>query len=301
VTDHPIAIRRATAADTARVFDVFHASVADLSRRRGQAWDTDRQTAWAVRGSLFEFLAEHHAEWWVAEDTIDSEIVGYARSVDREGLFELAECFVDPRHQSAGVGRRLLEVAFPSNHARVRVIVATTDPRALARYIRADTVARFPIASFSGPPAATEHGLADLKVARASADDVAGLIGIDRAVLDFPRAADEFAWLLSEREGYLYRRQDVPIGFGFIGGGLTGPIAALDPDDQVPILLHLESRAAALEMASLTFMVPMVNEVAMRHLLDRGLRIEPWLSLFLSNRAFGQFDRYVCFTPEFVL
>jgi hypothetical protein len=39
----------------------------------------------------------------------------------------------------------------------------------------------------------------------------------------------------------------------------------------------------------------------MRHLLDRGFRIDAPLNLFMSNRPFGQFDRFVAFAPPIVL
>ncbi len=64
---------------------------------------------------LYALLAEIAAEWWVAEDDA-GRLIGYARSIERGagyGLFELSEFFVRPGHQSAGVGRALLERAFP--------------------------------------------------------------------------------------------------------------------------------------------------------------------------------------------
>jgi hypothetical protein len=39
----------------------------------------------------------------------------------------------------------------------------------------------------------------------------------------------------------------------------------------------------------------------MRHLLARGFRIESPMSLFLSSVPFGQFDRFIAFSPEVVL
>jgi GNAT superfamily N-acetyltransferase len=226
--------------------------------------------------------------------------VGYARSVARGGLFELSEFFVRPVRQSAGVGRRLLGLAFPPDRGEVRVVVATPDVRALSRYYRAGTVARFPIASLSATPVARE-GAIGLEVIRASLDDIPALAALERSVLEFDRGRDELAWLLEQREGYLYRRDGEAIGFGFIGQGGTGPVAALDPADQVPILLHLEARAGALARRDVTFEVPMINEAAMRHLLARGYRIDPFLTLLLSSRPFGQFDRFLAFSPPFVL
>jgi hypothetical protein len=38
----------------------------------------------------------------------------------------------------------------------------------------------------------------------------------------------------------------------------------------------------------------------MRHLLGRGFRINPPMSLFMTSVPFGRFDRYVMFGPPIV-
>jgi hypothetical protein len=45
----------------------------------------------------------------------------------------------------------------------------------------------------------------------------------------------------------------------------------------------------------------MVNEVAVRHLLDRGFKIDPFLTILMSSRPFGRFDRFIGFAPPLVL
>lgn len=292
-------IRRGTAGDSEPCFRVFLESVVDLSRRIGSPWEANPEQVWARFEPIYRRLGDHAAEWWVAE-AADGELIGYARSVARGGLFELTEFFVRPQRQSAGIGRRLLELAFPPDRGEVRVIIATPDLRALSRYYRAGTVARFPIVSLTGPPGVGDEP-AGLEVVRASTDDIPALAEVERTVLEFDRGPDDLAWLLEQREGYLYRRDGQAIGLGFIGRSGTGPIATLDPADQVPILLHLEGRAKALGSADVSFEVPMINEVAMRHLLDRRFQMDPFLTLLLSSRPFGQFDRFVPLSPPFVL
>jgi len=138
---------------------------------------------------LFGHLAVNAAEWWVAADPSDSSLVGYARSVERGGLLELSEFFVRPGEQSAGLGARLIERAFPPGRGEVRVIIATTDVRAVARYCRAGTVGRFPDGD-AGP----------LEVVRATLEDLAELAAIEEAVVGYPRHAD-YPWLVAQREG----------------------------------------------------------------------------------------------------
>lgn len=293
-------IRRATGDDSRRAFDIFLASALDLTRRLNVTWEVEPEPLWGRMGYLFERLAEHHAEWWIAEDATTGAPIGYARSVERGVLLELSEFFVHPGRQAAGIGAALLERAFPPDRGGVRAIIATTDMRAQARYYKAGTAARFPIASLEGEPRTVELDDDAIEVQRLAADDdLEPLRRIEAAVLEFHRG-DEFRWLLGHREGYVYRRGGEPIGFAFVGRA-CGPIAALEPADQVPILRHVEGRAAALGVPLLSLEVPMPNAVAVGHLLDRGLRIDPFFTFLMSSRPFGRFDRYIGFSPPFLL
>ncbi len=292
-------IRRGEPADSRAVFDVFLAAVRDLTARQGSPWEPEAGPLWERMRPMLDRLAEHGAEWWIADDPEDGEMIGYARSIQRGGLVELSEFFVHPDRQSAGVGAALLERAFPEGRGEVRAIIATTDVRAQARYYRAGTAARFPIVAVEGEPrpAAPPTGV---EVARIREADLGAVRQIEAAVLEFDRGA-EFRWLLEQREGWLYRHDGRPIGFAFVGRTGSGPIAALRPEDQSAILDHVETRAAAIGVGTLSLEVPMVNEVAMRHLLARGFTLDGFYTLLMSNRPFGQFDRFIGFSPPFVL
>jgi hypothetical protein len=91
------------------------------------------------------------------------------------------------------------------------------------------------------------------------------------------------------------------IDVAFVGKGGTGPIAAVEPEDLPEILLHVEGRAVALGIERIEFQVPGPNEVAARHLLARGFRIDPWINILMSNREFGRFDRVLPFGPPLFL
>jgi GNAT superfamily N-acetyltransferase len=292
-------LRRGTPADTPAIFEVFLASVRDLAKRLGTPWEATDADIRERLAPLVEHIGAHAAEWWIAESP-DGEIVGYARSIERGGLLELTEFFVHPDRQSAGVGTALLERAFPAGRGEVRAIIATTDLRAQARYYRAGTVARFPIVSIEGRPRPAATTDPSIEAIRAGVADMETLRDLERRVLEFDRG-EEFGWLLERREGWIYQRGGRPIGFAFIGADGSGPIATLEAEDQAPILRHIETRAAEIGVPLLSLEVPMINGVAMRHLLDRGFRIDPFLTLLMSNRPFGQFDRYVGFSPPFIL
>lgn len=299
MTSTEITIRRATPDDIRPAFDVSMASMRDLFARQGNEWKLDAESFWMVWSPFLTHLAAHAAEWWIAEDRADGSMLGYARSIERGGLFELSEFFIRPDRQSAGVGRQLMERAYPLGRGDVRAIIATTDVRGLSRYYAAGTVARFAMVSLAAPPEATRSA-GDLEVVSATVDDRPEIAAIEAAVFGYPRDAD-YAWLFERRESYLYRRAGRAVGFAFFSVAGQGPIAALEPADLRPILLHLEARAQACGMESISFEVPSINEVAMQHLLGRGFKIDAPLNLLMSNVPFGQFDRLIAFGPPIVL
>lgn len=298
-------LRPATAADSEACFRLFWDSISDLAARSGTPWEGSADDRWPGFTSLYALLAEIAAEWWVAEDRDGGRLIGYARSVERgedRGLFELSEFFVRPGHQSTGVGRALLERAFPIGRGEVRAIVATGDVRAVARYHRADTSIQFPILGLNGTPSADAA-----TVLRLEAEPIADSVGlaevaeIERAVLGYDRGPHELGWLLDRREAYRYRDAGRTVAFSFIGPDGAGPIAALEPDHVPDVLAHVEARAAAIGREDLGFEAPAPNVVAIRHLLGRGFQLDPFVTYLMANRPFGQFDRYLGFTPPFVL
>lgn len=292
--------------DSFDCFALFWGSIQDLAVRLGTAWDGTAEEAWPRFEALYQHLADIAAEWWVAEGHGGKGLLGYARSLERGGLFELTEFFVRVDRQSAGIGRQLLERAFPVDRGEVRLIIATADVRALARYLRAGTAIQFPIIGFTGEPRTDGSPPADalspvLIEAQSGPASLATVMEIERAVLGADRGG-ELDWILARREGYVYLSPDGrPAAFAFIGADGVGPIAALEPHHQPDVLLHLEGRAVAMGRESLGFEVPAPNIVAMRHLLGRGFRVDPFLTLLMASRPFGQFDRYLGFTPPFVL
>ena len=298
-------LRRATAADSEACFRLFWDSISDLAARQGTPWEGTADDRWPTSTALYDLLAEIAAEWWVAEQGSGGSLVGYARSIERGvdgGLFELSEFFVRPGHQSTGVGRALLQQAFPVGRGEVRAIIATGDVRAVARYHRADTSIQFPILGLTG--VASADAAAEVRLVAEPITDAGGLAEvaeIERAVLGYDRGEHELGWLLDRREAYRYRDAGVTVAFAFIGLDGVGPIAALEPQHLPDVLDHVEARAVAIGREDIGFEVPAPNVVAIRHLLARGYRIDPFVTYLMATRPFGQFDRYLGFTPPFVL
>jgi len=151
-------IRRATSEEAEACHEILWGSVTDFGARHGTPLDGTAADWWASGEPVHRFLAAHAAEWWVAVEP-DGSLVGYARSIERGGLFELTEFFVEPTAQSRGVGRALIERAFPVGRGDVRSIIATIDVRALTHYYGAGTAVRFPILTLVGAPETA--GIAD--------------------------------------------------------------------------------------------------------------------------------------------
>ena len=296
--------RPGTAADTRTCFDIFEVTVDDLGRRTGGGANSTSgdPNAFEIRRPMFEHLAATADEWWVAEDDATGRAVGYARSIVRDGVRELTEFFVLPDAQSAGVGRGLLARAFPDEGVRHRAIVATIDPRAIARYLRAGLDARVPMIGFEGAPR-DERLATDL--VREPMDPVdpplEALAEVDRRLLGFRRDEDH-RWLASQRPGVVYRR-DASVGRLRLspdaavvgrtvcrarGGGPAGPHRR-----------RRDAAAFAAGHATVTFDVALTARPALDHLLGRGFRVDPFVMLFFTDGPVDGLDRYVLTSPPF--
>lgn len=297
-----IIYRKATAEDSYSVFQVFSKSIIDLGERTNVMAITGGnhpevlQSLWQRRKFLFDFLAENAAQFWVAEQ--DGKIIGYARSIEHDGLMDLTEFFVLPDQQSGGVGRELLARAFPESDARYRVIVATMDERALFRYLSAGVYARFPIKYFYRKAEKVEVKT-DLKIEPMQVDlHLQDLDRIDKMIIGHSRG-DIHRWVATTRSGFVYKRNGKVVGYGYVGEG-TGPFAVLDENDFPAVLAHAENLMAEMggEFGAET---PFINKGAIRYFLDRKYQIDSFTVLFMSNEPFGRFENYLCFSPIFFM
>ncbi len=291
--------RKGTIEDSHSVFQVFVESIMDLSERTNVMAITGGrdpqvlENMWQRRKSMFDFLAQNAAQFWVAEE--DGRIMGYARSIEHDGVMDLTEFFVSPKSQSAGVGRELLARAFLSRTAQYKVIVATTDDRALSRYLKAGVYGRFPIKYFSRK---AEHVdvKTDLSIESLITEHhMTELNRIDRTVMGHVRPSIH-RWIATDREGFIYRRKGEVVGYGYSGG----PYALLNDSDFPAVLAHGESRAAELEK-NFGVETPLINRKAIQYFLERKYEIDSFTVLFMSNEPFGKFENYLCFSPIFFM
>lgn len=299
-----ITFRRGTVDDSHTVYEIFGAALFDLSERQGVmaiAGANDpkvRAELWMRRRPLFEHLARTAYEFWIAEE--DGQAVGYARSILRDNMLELTEFFVLPGAQSAGVGRELLARAFPFVENTHRVIVATTDVRALVRYLKAGVVPRMPEMYWTRKPenVPVESDL-EFVPARNAPETLSQLAALDRAVLGHTRELDHL-FLMETRALYFYRRRNQVVGYGYLASG-AGPMAVLDAADFPGVLAHAERHAFAQGFQEIGFDVPMTNRAAIDHLLARKYELDAFVALLMSDVPFGKLENYVLTAPPFFL
>jgi hypothetical protein len=294
-----------TTADSYAVFLLFEQVYADLLRRQGITEATSvRDPAalartWAARRPMYQHLATTADQFWLARRR--GQIIGFARSIVRDGIRLLTELFVLPGEQSAGLGRELLSRAFPLEGDERRWLLATGDLRAQALYLRSGLYPNFPAYYFWRQPRQLQLVESDLEVktATASAGTIQAMGDIDARILGHQRDVDH-RWLLSDRHGYLYLRDGKPVGYGYIGHS-NGPFALLDEADYPAVLARAESELARLDSTHFGLEVPMVNHQAVDYLLRNGFRIGDFIAQFMSNGQTGRFGNYIMTSPPFIL
>jgi GNAT acetyltransferase-like protein len=254
------------------------------------------ESLWQKRRPMFEFLTKTASQFWVAER--GGEIVAYARSVEHDSLQELTEFFVEPGQQSGGIGGGLLSRAFPKSDARYRTIIATLDERALYRYMKAGVYGRFLLKYFYRKAEKVDIKT-DLKIEPLQLNIHREQIDrIDKELIGHTRGVVH-DWIASNRDGFIYRRDEKVVGYGYVGSG-HGPFAVLDDNDFPAVLAHAESLMAE-KGDEFGAGVPLINVRALQYFIERKYKIDSFSALLMSNVPFGRFENYLCFSPEFFM
>jgi GNAT superfamily N-acetyltransferase len=307
---------------------IWRVAIEDYQARLGQPQVPDDPAP--LLRLLAHLLKTDPERFWVAERAGRvagrGPAVGFASASVREGLWFLAMLFVEPASQAAGVGLALMDRAqagrdvspggpavpgpddpFDTGIHTWGMCTDAAQPISNALYARRGMPPRIPAWRLFGevrrwgalpqPPPSLEVASFEAVIAdgpegaRRLADVVDGL---DREIVGSAHPRDH-AWLRREgRTGFLVQDRGDGRALGYAYGstaGRLGPVAALDPALH-PVLLGLAIREAP-AFGPVAAWVPGTAVVAMRALLDAGLRFDGFPGLVCWSRAEHPFERYI--------
>jgi GNAT superfamily N-acetyltransferase len=272
-------IRAATEDDLTGIFDIFY-----LNEMHGV---DDPPPRGAVPPWLAHTLAT--GELLVAERA--GEFIGFAGLTIRSGVAFLTDLFVRPDVQSGGVGRALLRAILPTDVA-VTCTLASSDPRALALYIRAGKLPQWPNYWLLGESAGLRLAASNVEVAEALPED-GELLRWDREIAGRDRPQDHRFWVREQAGVPLWFRRGVTtIGYGYARFNASiiwhqealtfGPIGARTPGDALDCALAAVRWGR--ERASLVRVALPGPHPALRPLLDAGFRISDFDTFVSTSR-----------------
>jgi len=243
----------------------------------------------------------------VAEE--DGAIRGYAGAITRGNVVFLTDLFVDPSYQSGGLGRTLLNAAMPTSDELTRCAVSSSDPRALALYIRAGMRPQWPCFALRLDAEcahdwsrATFPNVGAMPTIVEVALDDPDLLVWDTRIGGRPRAADLAFWrdeqdgagLWLQRDGQRIGYAVIRLHAGLAGAPIcaVGPIGAATPDDARACTLAAVAWAAQHALV-VTIEVPGPH-ASLPILLDYGFHIR-YADTFVTTGEAPFFDarRYI--------
>jgi GNAT superfamily N-acetyltransferase len=298
--------------------EIWRESINDYTRRLNQP-DLQAETGPLLR--LYTHLQATDPERFVVAIQPDGagsgggeKIVAFAAALQRERLWFLSMCFVRPRIQAAGVGRRLLAEVGPrptdaaTGEPTARATATdSAQPISNALYASVGMVPRVPLLNLIGLPERPEafgalpSGVTPVPfevLAREDHEELAVTVdALDRDSLGVAHPIDH-AYLRGEsRRGWLYRGPDgAPLAYGYATeAGRIGPVATRDAELLAPILGHLTSAVAP--RGAFAIWLPGTADRAVVTSLQAGFRLEPFPILLCWDRPFADLSRYLPISP----
>ena len=167
-------------------------------------------------------------ELWIAEHA--GVALGFAGTVKRGSTVFLTDLFVDPHHQSSGIGLQLLRQAMAGSANHIQFTVSSSDVRALALYARAGMQPQWPhfLLRVHNPrvEALSQHGM---EILAAHVQDPE-LLAWDASVSGRERPQDLSFWVEHEgSEAVWITRNKQRVGYAIVrlgGGTVWQPTAA---------------------------------------------------------------------------
>ena len=229
-----------------------------------------------------DFLDREHATGRLVVATVDTRVVAFAGAFRRGDLTHLGDLFVDSRHQSRGVGRRLLDRLL--SDASSTITFASNDSRALALYLRRGMRACSVLFHLAGAPRLDSPQAIFRAV---TADQIAAL---DAMAGGGVRAAD-LAWY-GRLPGVAIRASDAGYAFTRVVGDtlVVGPAGGRTPADCADAVTAAIATPDAPHPVRIA--VPGIHPLA-RTLIESGMRIVDFDTILASDPARIALDRYI--------
>ena len=272
-----VAIRPMALDDVEAVHDVVVAADEDADRRAGREPQpsTDAGRERFLTG-MRRFVEEDPEGAWVAEDA--DGVVGMAEAIRRDDFWGLSMLFVDPRGQSQGIGRQLLGKTLDyAEGARVRMIMASDDPRALRRYSRAG-LAIHPGVEATGEVDRSKIP-ADLPGRQGSPSDIDFIASVEKGM--YRDRTDDVAAILQASGGTLEIVEDGDRrGYGIQREGRMVILGATDEATASQVFWRL---IAGAEKKAEVWCLTADQDWAVKVALEAGMAIKPGGAMFLSG------------------
>jgi Acetyltransferase (GNAT) family len=248
------------------------------------------------------YQSEIAGAMYVAE--LADAIVGCSGSIARGNVVFLTDLFVRPQQQSSHVGRMLLRHVL-LHDGRTLCTVASTDPRALSRYVREGMRPRLPVLYLRGDVPALgplPTGDVAITIVEAAPDDRA-FATWDAEIGGRPRPQEIAFWRRAHNAVPVwFQRGGATIGYGVFhqrsGGSLwtpdaitLGPIGVRDERDAAACVLAAVAWARARnDNVRLTLIGP---HPALAPLLDAHFRLVEVETFCCSTAPFFDPGRYL--------
>jgi GNAT superfamily N-acetyltransferase len=152
---------------------------------------------------------------YVAEQ--DGSILAFAAAITRDNITFLTDLFVRPDQQSSQLGKNLLQYVLPQDE-RIHCTMSSTDPRALALYIRAGMRPQWPnfCLRLDGPVKFDLPQPTDIEIVAGDHNDPE-FVRWDAEISGRVRPIDHAFWIREHRAVPLwFKRQGEIVGYGYV-------------------------------------------------------------------------------------
>lgn len=296
-----IVFRHARSDELLRAQELVVGSINDLTARHGFG------PMASVRPPEFQrfSLADDPEGLWVAEE--DGRLVGYAFSWICGDLWFLAELFVAPDRQGAGIGKELLTRAF--DHARragvtrKALITFTFNTVSQGLYIRHGMLPRVPIYLFSAARSSVRLMRIDCTAEPIAPceDHLRMLRQLDESAMGLWRDKHH-RFLLADPaiKGTFIHQQGKLAGYVYVSAtGHIGPLAVAPDGDAGAAFRTAVALAMGAGSPQVSCFLPGVAADALAVTADCNMKIS-FPMVLVSDRDFGDWTRYLPRNPGFM-